>query len=58
MEHAAVEPTERLIWHSCQQKLEALEREEELREKAGFYDNDDSDDDDEELQEIRKTAAK
>ncbi|CAH1774925.1 unnamed protein product [Owenia fusiformis] len=37
------------------EKLEALEREEELREKAGAYDSDMSDED-EEMKEIRKTA--
>lgn len=38
-------------------KLDALEKEEELREKAGYYDNDDSEED-EEMQELRKTASK
>ncbi|KAL4229360.1 Nucleolar GTP-binding protein 1 [Mactra antiquata] len=39
-------------------KLDELEKEEELREKAGYYDNYDSDDDDEEVQEMRKTASR
>jgi len=38
-------------------KLEALEQEEELREKAGMY-NSDSEEDDDEMKEVRKTAAK
>jgi len=38
------------------QKLDALEKEEELREKAGYYDSDDSEED-EEMQELRKTAS-
>jgi len=38
-------------------KLELLEQEEEMREKAGFYDSDMSDED-EEMQDLRKTAAK
>ena len=38
------------------QKLEALEREEEMRERAGFYDSDT--DDDPEMDEIRQTARK
>ncbi len=38
------------------QKLEALEKEEELREAAGLYDSDS--DDDPEMDEIRKTARK
>ncbi|XP_045209739.2 GTP-binding protein 4-like [Mercenaria mercenaria] len=38
-------------------KLDALEKEEELREKAGYYANDDSEED-EEMQDLRKTAAK
>ncbi|XP_033116875.1 nucleolar GTP-binding protein 1-like [Anneissia japonica] len=37
-------------------KLEALEKEEEMREAAGVYDSDSSDEDDE-MVEIRKTAA-
>ena len=36
------------------QKLETLEKEEELRERAGFYNSDS--DDDPEMDEIRKTA--
>lgn len=39
------------------EKLDALEREEELREKAGYYDNEDSEED-ENMLELRKTAAK
>lgn len=38
------------------QKLNALEKEEELREQAGYYNNEDSDED-EEMKEIRGTAA-
>ncbi|KAK6180820.1 hypothetical protein SNE40_008803 [Patella caerulea] len=38
-------------------KLEELEKEEELREKAGFY-NDDTEEEDEEMQDLRKTARK
>ncbi|XP_064470966.1 GTP-binding protein 4-like [Ornithodoros turicata] len=38
-------------------KLEALEAEEELREKAGFYDMPESEED-EEMQEVRKLAKK
>ena len=37
------------------QKLEELEKEEELREKAGMYDSDMSDDDDE-MKEKRELA--
>lgn len=36
-------------------KLDELEKEEELREKAGYYDNEDSEEDDN-MKEIRKTA--
>lgn len=39
------------------EKLDALEKEEELREKAGYYDDDDSEEDDE-MKDLRKTAAK
>lgn len=39
------------------EKLQALEKEEELREKAGYYESDDSDEDDE-MKEIRKKAKK
>ncbi|XP_060572801.1 GTP-binding protein 4-like [Ruditapes philippinarum] len=39
------------------EKLDALEKEEELREKAGYYDDDDSEED-EEMKDLRKTAAK
>ncbi|XP_067934692.1 GTP-binding protein 4-like [Watersipora subatra] len=39
------------------EKLEALEREEELREKAGVYDNESSDED-AETRKMRKTAVK
>ena len=38
------------------QKLDELEKEEELRERAGYYDNEDSEED-EEMKEIRKTAG-
>lgn len=38
------------------EKLEALEKEEEMREQAGFYDSDESDDP--EMDDIRKTARK
>jgi len=38
-------------------KLDALEKEEEMREKAGFYDSDMSEED-EDMQELRKTASK
>ncbi|XP_055957319.1 GTP-binding protein 4 [Patella vulgata] len=38
-------------------KLEELEKEEELREKAGFY-NDDTEEEDEEMKDLRKTARK
>ncbi|CAD5123844.1 DgyrCDS12150 [Dimorphilus gyrociliatus] len=38
-------------------KLEELEKEEELREKAGLYDDDESEED-EEMKEIRQTARK
>merc|ERR550534_1968446 len=38
------------------QKLEELEKEEELREKAGFY-NDDSESEDEDMREIRDLAS-
>ncbi|GAB1609822.1 nucleolar GTP-binding protein 1-like [Argonauta hians] len=40
------------------QKLEALEKEEELRIAAGYYDNFDEDDGDEDLKKIRRAAAK
>lgn len=39
------------------QKLEELEKEEELREKAGLYEDDESEEDDE-MKEIRQTAKK
>ncbi|WAR04944.1 NOG1-like protein [Mya arenaria] len=39
------------------EKLDALEREEELREKAGYYNNDDSEED-EDTKVMRKTAFK
>jgi len=39
------------------EKLDALEREEEMREKAGVYDNESSDED-EETKTMRKTATK
>ena len=39
------------------QKLEELEREEEMREKAGLYDEDESEED-EEMKELRSTARK
>ena len=39
------------------EKLNALEKEEELREQAGYYENESSEED-EEMQEIRQTAAK
>lgn len=39
------------------QKLDELEKEEELREKAGLYDSEMSDDD-EELKEVQQTALK
>lgn len=39
------------------QKLEELEKEEELRENAGLYDNDEESDDDD-MKELRKTARK
>ncbi|XP_048773228.1 GTP-binding protein 4-like [Ostrea edulis] len=38
-------------------KLDELEKEEEMREQAGYYDND-SEEEDEEMQEVRKTARK
>lgn len=38
-------------------KLDALEKEEELREQAGYYNNEESEED-EEMQEIRATASK
>lgn len=40
------------------EKLDALEKEEELREQAGVYDEGDMSDEDEETQEIRKVARK
>ncbi len=61
---ASIQPSDTLCYH-CQltagsgcspQKLEELEKEEELREKAGFYDSDESSD--EEMKEIRKVANK
>ena len=39
------------------QKLAELEKEEEMREKAGYYDSDESEED-EEMQGIRKLAGK
>merc|ERR1719334_1183022 len=39
-------------------KLEALEKEEELREKAGFYDSEESESETEEMKEIREMASK
>ena len=39
------------------QKLEELEKEEELREQAGFYDSDESEED-EDMKELRTTARK
>lgn len=44
-------------WLGYFQKLEELEKEEEMREKAGFYDNSDEEED-EETKNIRGLAAK
>ncbi len=40
----------------CLQKLEALEKEEEMREQAWYYDSDSEEDP--EMDEIRRTARK
>jgi len=40
-----------------QQRLDDLEKEEDLREKAGYYDNASSEEDDD-MKELRKTASK
>ena len=45
------------IYYVNVQKLDELEKEEELREKAGVYDSDSSEEDEETL-EIRKVAKK
>lgn len=42
---------------SCFQRLEHLEQEEELREKAGEYDSEEEESEDEEMQEIRQLAS-
>lgn len=39
-------------------KLEALEKEEELRERAGFYDSDEEEEEDESMAEIHELATK
>ena len=39
-------------------KLDALEKEEELREKSGFYDSEESESETEEMKEIREMASK